>query len=286
MIPGLSEMNQRQGAGQAGFTSPGVERNSGVEGIADPSLDVRPDRSVFDHGGTSEQTGRDAALQSSDLSGLDSGMSREMFAGGLPFTPGTSSGLGEGASGAPLQSPPIGTRASPLSMLGTEPFGSATNSSLAGLFGSISLEANSQNAFNQDSNATLDSSAGSALPGMSPFNSGLLSIDRSSGGFDGAPMPSPSTRSDAVDPTVAGLAFPGQDSLPQGPAIGGLGQGHSPFGGSFGVEAGKFGSDTNAEGRGASLDLSKTNDLLQQLLDEVRKERQPFLPMNDRNASY
>lgn len=37
---------------------------------------------------------------------------------------------------------------------------------------------------------------------------------------------------------------------------------------------------------GPVLDLSKTNDLLQQLLDEVRKGRQTFLPATDRNAAY
>ena len=36
---------------------------------------------------------------------------------------------------------------------------------------------------------------------------------------------------------------------------------------------------------GPAFDLSKTNELLQQLLDEVRKGHQPFLPHNDRNAS-
>jgi hypothetical protein len=32
------------------------------------------------------------------------------------------------------------------------------------------------------------------------------------------------------------------------------------------------------------LDLSRTNELLQQLLDEVRRGRQPFLPVNDRGS--
>jgi hypothetical protein len=37
---------------------------------------------------------------------------------------------------------------------------------------------------------------------------------------------------------------------------------------------------------GPSLELSKTNELLQQLLDEVRKGRQSFLPPGGRNASF
>jgi hypothetical protein len=36
-------------------------------------------------------------------------------------------------------------------------------------------------------------------------------------------------------------------------------------------------------GSGSVVDLSRTNELLQQLLDEVRRGRQSFLPLNDRN---
>ncbi len=38
-----------------------------------------------------------------------------------------------------------------------------------------------------------------------------------------------------------------------------------------------------AGGGAAAVDLSRTNELLQQLLDEVRKGRQTFLPVGDRN---
>jgi hypothetical protein len=34
---------------------------------------------------------------------------------------------------------------------------------------------------------------------------------------------------------------------------------------------------------GPAVDFSRTNELLQQLLDEVRRGRQTFLPLNDRN---
>lgn len=37
---------------------------------------------------------------------------------------------------------------------------------------------------------------------------------------------------------------------------------------------------------GPALDLSKTNELLQQLLDEVRKGHQSFLPLDDRNSPH
>jgi hypothetical protein len=38
--------------------------------------------------------------------------------------------------------------------------------------------------------------------------------------------------------------------------------------------------------QGPAIDLTKTNDLLQQLLDEVRRGRQPFLPLGDRNSAF
>lgn len=41
-----------------------------------------------------------------------------------------------------------------------------------------------------------------------------------------------------------------------------------------------------SSGAGASMEQSKTNELLQQLLDEVRRGRQPFLPLHDRDAEY
>jgi hypothetical protein len=46
------------------------------------------------------------------------------------------------------------------------------------------------------------------------------------------------------------------------------------------------GSGVADQAEGPSLELSKTNELLQQLLDEVRKGRQPFLPPGSRNASF
>jgi hypothetical protein len=37
---------------------------------------------------------------------------------------------------------------------------------------------------------------------------------------------------------------------------------------------------------GPALDLTRTNELLQQLLDEVRRDRQPYLPVARRNERY
>ena len=49
--------------------------------------------------------------------------------------------------------------------------------------------------------------------------------------------------------------------------------------------SGHTASEGGDQANGTAPDLSKTNELLQQLLDEVRKGRQPFLPVNDRNSS-
>lgn len=68
------------------------------------------------------------------------------------------------------------------------------------------------------------------------------------------------------DPTVGSGASDG--SLPRGAGL-------NPFGRSNATPADQAG--------GAAADLSRTNELLQQLLDEVRKGRQPFLPVGDRN---
>jgi hypothetical protein len=39
-------------------------------------------------------------------------------------------------------------------------------------------------------------------------------------------------------------------------------------------------------GNGTALDLSRTNELLQQLIDEVKTDRQPYLPVNGREGRY
>jgi hypothetical protein len=51
-----------------------------------------------------------------------------------------------------------------------------------------------------------------------------------------------------------------------------------PSAASFGASPAQPGQQTG----GPAVDLSRTNELLQQLLDEVRKARQPFLPANGR----
>jgi hypothetical protein len=45
-------------------------------------------------------------------------------------------------------------------------------------------------------------------------------------------------------------------------------------------------SSASLSGAGTSVDLTRTNELLQQLLDEVRRGRQPFLPLSDRNSDF
>lgn len=53
--------------------------------------------------------------------------------------------------------------------------------------------------------------------------------------------------------------------------------------GSVGVPQESFASSDSSGGQGS--DLSRTNELLQQLLDEYRKNQQSYLPLNDRNTS-
>jgi hypothetical protein len=93
--------------------------------------------------------------------------------------------------------------------------------------------------------------------------------------------------SSTVDPTIAGLRFPGQGSVEptRGMSPERLGS-YIPLGAVGSAPSGRFDSVLESNDHSSSLDVSKTNDLLQQLIDEVRKGRQPFLPMNDRNSSF
>ena len=99
---------------------------------------------------------------------------------------------------------------------------------------------------------------------------------------------------------ISGVSHPGLDAGVLGPSFEGAG-----VSGVAGVYPGMDGAGALAAGlapaaalggltpapsadpgAGPALDLAKTNELLQQLLDEARKGRQPFLPMNDRNTAF
>ena len=124
-----------------------------------------------------------------------------------------------------------------------------------------------------------------------PFAEGILSRQPSTEGAV------PSAR---VDPLVvnvdrSSLGFGGFESLlngdnPSNQAGTALGWGGLSDSGGLGENASETyggspratmspGETTNTAG----VDLSKTNELLQQLLEEVRRGRTPFLPLNDRN---
>jgi hypothetical protein len=53
-----------------------------------------------------------------------------------------------------------------------------------------------------------------------------------------------------------------------------------------GLTPGQAFSSPSGRDNGPAIDLSRTNDLLQQLLDEVRRGSQRYLPMSDRNTSF
>lgn len=82
----------------------------------------------------------------------------------------------------------------------------------------------------------------------------------------------------------AGGSASGVGSTPGAPEISGA-VGRSISSASSDAWFGQAGSEGVDSGNGSSPDLSRTNELLQHLLDEVRKGRQPFLPLNDRNPS-
>ena len=52
------------------------------------------------------------------------------------------------------------------------------------------------------------------------------------------------------------------------------------------ISPSQWGQSSAGSGSDASVDLSKTNELLQMLLDEVRKGKDPFLPLVSREASF
>jgi hypothetical protein len=173
----------------------------------------------------------------------------------------------------------------------TWPEDNPTESNLAEFFGGTSPEVAPQLTSGADLPSSSDSMSATFLRGFGQSAFGPTSIDlpyvpsgrsRAVGEVDGH-----SSGVVGVDPLIASLAFPGHNEPSQAQRVfQGQGQDSSPLMNSFGNGRGKFGSDPRAESRGTSADLTKTNDLLQQLLDEVRKGRPPFLPMNDRNVNY
>ncbi len=112
-----------------------------------------------------------------------------------------------------------------------------------------------------------------AIPTAAPESSSLASMNLSN------------VSSDAFAPFLgdqAGLAVGGRDTNATGLWSSDPSQSISTPG-LFGPVSASFGTSDPASGQG--LDLSKTNELLQQLLDEFRKGMQNYLPLTDRDSS-
>ncbi len=83
--------------------------------------------------------------------------------------------------------------------------------------------------------------------------------------------------------------FTGSDAfVPDGGAAGdwGAGSGAHSAAPSLDSSRGVSAASRPDQDDGPEIDLSQTNDLLQQILDEVRKGRTSFLPTHDRNSEY
>ena len=128
------------------------------------------------------------------------------------------------------------------------------------------------------------------LPGVNPVADQLAFAPGTPESAESASGASPysvnihesSIASSAFGPVLAGNVGSGHGGGSDLPTAGGAeGGGHS----SQDTWSGLSTQEGTDQANGSALDLSKTNDLLQQLLDEFRKGRQPFLPINDRNSS-
>jgi hypothetical protein len=162
---------------------------------------------------------------------------------------------------------------------------------MAGLFSHGLSKASSQGDGDVHSNANVVSDTSMMLPGSvrsSFFGSSLSSLGSDTSGMpDSTDYRLPSSATTGIAAGFAGSFSP--DEIRSEPKLGGLGGhglGGNPSTASSDLASGLANSSSVAQDRGASFDLSKTNELLQQLLDEVRKERQPFLPSSDRNSSF
>lgn len=129
------------------------------------------------------------------------------------------------------------------------------------------------------------------LPGS--VRSSLFGSSLDSAGSDTSGVPNsadyrlPSSTTIGIAAGFAGSFSPGETRAEAKHGdLGGNGAGGSPFPTSSEFATGPASSSSVAQDRSASFDLSKTNELLQQLLDEARKGRQPFLPSSDRNSSF
>jgi hypothetical protein len=205
---------------------------------------------------------------------IDSGHSRELLAAGFPTNPALD-----------------GAGASPTSSFGIEGLSLRADSSLSIPFAGMARSPSAAFPPRMGVGESLGPQTLINSASLSQTNSGsqLLDLSADLGGFSrflgegNLELPGSST----VDPSIVGLRFPGLGSVEPTRGMSPERSGsYMPLGAVGNAPFGQFDSSLESSDRGSSLDLSKTNDLLQQLLDEVRKGRQPFLPMNDRNSSF
>jgi hypothetical protein len=307
--PGLSELFPGQGTSDVGVGS-GIQKPPSRDGLVENALEMGPNRPPFDEvaairrghrcdtnpndeQGSEEPVRSDyrTMQESSGISCPGAGLLRDSPVSGFPRAPGTYSGIEDGSSEYAASASTIDWRGPDPSTPLTQAEDIPTKSTLAGFFGEISPEAAPQIISGADQSTSSDSLSAASLKEFGQSTFGPTSIDlpyvpsggsRAVGEVDGR-----TSAAVGIDPLIASLAFPGHNEPSQAQsAFQGQAQDSSRSMNSFGNGRGKFGLDSSAETRGTSSDLTKTNDLLQQLLDEVRKERPAFLPMNDRNANY
>jgi hypothetical protein len=157
--------------------------------------------------------------------------------------------------------------------------GTSTSADALGQGGEQSQAANLP--FANNDNGAL---SGVNLSGMDPLPPSPAPAEFAGNGLTagGGPGRLPS----ALVSALAGQGVSGGLSGPTPHWGGSIGSAESKGQPSDGLTPGQAFSGSSVRDNGPAIDLSRTNDLLQQLLDEVRRGSQRFLPMSDRNTSF
>ena len=291
-IPALSDVNGNQMTGQPRLTDTGSEPNPHPQSKAVDGLDINVPGAIFDHGlsrGLDNPQDSEVVQDRSSLGTFKPGYATRVDSIGLSppesrgpqdllsrgFSPGTRLGSIGNQSTNAAQSAVSLPKTHPTEALPNtiEPSVWSVGGTLADLLPSASPQDKSLSSLEPEPNANFDRLDGSKVNGFGLFYASVPPIETSSEQLYGLQQLATSggQRSAPIDPNVAGLAFPGHDAFQGGPLSLGSVKADDRYAGVAGIESGKYGSESNAEGRSGSVDLSKTNDLLQQLLDAVSK---------------
>jgi hypothetical protein len=157
--------------------------------------------------------------------------------------------------------------------------GTSTSADALGQGGEQSQAANSPFANNDNGALSGINLSGMDLLPPSPAPSESAGSGLTAGGGPGR-LPS------ALVSALAGQGVSGGLSGPTPRWGGSMGSAESNGQPTEGLTPGQAFSGPSVRDNGPAIDLSRTNDLLQQLLDEVRRGSQRFLPMSDRNTSF